>query len=301
MSASQSDGVSQTSSFLSRVSNFFRTPRNAFGLWRKYPSETAPTHDPEESVTLEDMVDVKPKVEANIDFGPYPNENSYLLGDWYWSHGAQKSKDSFQELISIVSRSDFNPEDVANTSWHKMDAKLGLNHFDNDDHEWTDRDAGWHKTPIRISVPFHSRTDKRGVEDFYLGDFYHRSLVEVLKEKLSNPEHHERFHYKPFELWWTPPGSSSATRVHGELYTSPAFLDAYREVQEAPNEPGCSLEKVVIGMMFASDATLLTMFGDAKLWPGYLYCGNDTKYCRCRPSSNCCEHIAYFQAVSYLQ
>ena len=122
MSASQSDGVSPTSSFLSCMSNFFWMPWNAFGLWRKYPSEMAPTHDPEESVTLEDMVDVEPKIEANINFGPYPNENSYLLGDWYWSHGAQKSKDSFQELISIVSWSDFNPEDVANMSWHKMDA-----------------------------------------------------------------------------------------------------------------------------------------------------------------------------------
>ena len=52
-------------------------------------------------------------------------------------------------------------------------------------------------------------------------------------------------------------------------------------------------------MMFASDEILLTNFGDAKLWPGYLYSGNDTKYFCCQPSSNCCEHVAYFQAVSF--
>ena len=221
------------------------------------------------------------------------------IGTRVMVHKSQKTV--FKSLYPLSVSPILIPKDVANTSWHKMVAELGLNHFDNDDYEWTDRDASWHKTPIRISIPFHRRTNKCGVKDFYLGNFYHHSLVKVLKEKLSNTEHHEWFHYKPFELWWTPPSSSSATWVHGELYTSPTFLDAYREVQEAPNEPGCSLKKVVIRMMFASDATFLTMFGDAKLWPGYLYCENDTKYCHCWPSSNCCEHIAYLQAVSYLQ
>ena len=162
-----------------------------------------------------------------------------------------------------------------------------------------DEDASWHRTPVKIPVPFHGRTDQPGVEEFCLGNFYHQSLVDVIKVKLTNPEHHTRFHYEPFELWWTPSGSSSSTRVHGELYTSPAFIESYRAVLELPNEPGCTLERVVFGMMFASDETLLTNFGDAKLWPGYLYSGNDTKYFRCQPSSNCCEHVAYFQAVSF--
>ena len=42
---------------------------------------------------------------------------------------------------------------------------------------------------------------------------------------------------KPFRLLWTYPGSSSANQVHGKLYIWPAFLDAYHEVQEAPNKP----------------------------------------------------------------
>lgn len=241
--------------------------------------------------------------EGPTDFSPYPNQNSYLLGNWYWNHGAQKSKESFQDLISIVSRPGFKPSDVTGIPWRKIDAELASSPFENGDNdpEWMDEDAGWHRKPIRISVPFHNRTDNPGVEEFYFGDLYHRSLVEVIRGKLTDPEHHARFHYEPFELWWTPPGSSSSTRVHGELYTSPAFLDSYRAVLEAPNEPGCNLEKVVFAMMFASDATLLTTFGDAKLWPGYLYCGNDNKYSRCRPSSNCCEHVAYFQTVSSLR
>ena len=50
-------------------------------------------------------------------------------------------------------------------------------------------------------------------------------------------------------------------------------------------------------MMFWSDATQLTAFGDAKLWPLYVYFGNESKYQRCTPTANLCSHAAYFQAV----
>ena len=39
----------------------------------------------------------------------------------------------------------------------------------------------------------------------------------------------------------------------------------YCKVQEVPNEPGCNLEKVVAGIIFALDETLLTSFGDNEL------------------------------------
>lgn len=49
--------------------------------------------------------------------------------------------------------------------------------------------------------------------------------------------------------------------------------------------------------MFASDATMLASFGTAKLWPLYLYFGNDSKYRRGKPSENLCEQVAYFEKV----
>ena len=75
-------------------------------------------------------------------------------------------------------------------------------------------------------------------------------------------------------------------------------MDAHRELQDSPGEPDCNLPKVVVAMMFWSDATHLTSFGDAKLWPSYLHFGNESKYRRCKPSSHLCNHVAYFQAVS---
>jgi hypothetical protein len=52
--------------------------------------------------------------------------------------------------------------------------------------------------------------------------------------------------------------------------------------------------------MFWSDATQLTSFGNAKLWPLYMYFGNESKYCRCKPTNHLCEHVAYFQTVRRL-
>jgi hypothetical protein len=230
-------------------------------------------------------------------FNPYPNKNSFLLGDWYWNHGVQKSKESFHTLLSIVGDPDFNPQDVRETKWSAIDKELASNDFDDDPRNWEDEDAGWKQTSIAIDIPFHRRMQNPGVQQRVLFDLYHRSIVSVIKEKLANPKDDEKFHYEPYEYLWKPTEDSDEVRVYGELYTSAAFHDAHRDLQASAGEPDCNLPRVVVALMFASDATHLTTFGNAKLWPCYLYFGNESKYRRCRPSSKLCNHIAYFQKV----
>ncbi|KAG6914130.1 hypothetical protein DXG01_002280 [Tephrocybe rancida] len=41
-------------------------------------------------------------------------------------------------------------------------------------------------------------------------------------------------------------------------------------------------------------------FGNSKLWPSYIYFGNESKYNRCKPSLNLANHIAYFEALPNL-
>ena len=86
-------------------------------------------------------------------------------------------------------------------------------------------------------------------------------------------------------------------RVYGEMYTSRAFLESQRELLESPPEPGCRAPRAIIALMFWSDETQLTSFGQAKLWPLYMYLGNNSKYQRVKPTSNLCSHVAYFQQV----
>jgi Plavaka transposase len=282
-----------------RLCQVFRTVRNVFGLSRLYHTAELPSHDPEEYNELSDIPSQSPSTSALPTFYPYPNHSSFRLGEWYWNGGVQKSQSSFNELLDIVGDRGFEPAAVRDTKWSEINNILASG----EDEEWLDEDAGWKHTAVTIEVPYQLR---RGVtpdpdaspRSYTIDDFYHRSLVSVIREKLSDSTgSHRHFHYEPFELNWQPGEVPRPVRVQGELYTSPAFIDAHRELRDSPAEPGCSLPRVVAALMFWSDVTHLTSFGDAKIWPLYMFFGNESKYYRCKPSCHLCHHIAYFHSV----
>ena len=293
------------------------TPANVFGMFRRVYGPEFPVRDPERLVDLAMLTNTTlPNANATVTpastnatptndiHHPYPNENSFLLGDWFWNYGGQKSHENFKRLIDIVGREGFLSEDIRSTNWAQINAQLGANQWD--EGEWVDEDAGWHRSTVIFQVPFHRHTHLPGTRDFVVSNFHHRSLVAVIKEKLTSPHGIKHFHFEPYELKCilspstTQPGSKpTECRLYGELYTSPTFIEAYKDLQQAPGEPGCSLPRVVIALMFWSDATHLTNFGSAKLWPLYLFFGNESKYRRCKPSLNLCEHIAYFENVRH--
>jgi hypothetical protein len=229
--------------------------------------------------------------------GPYPNLNSLLLSDWYWSQGTKSAKD-FDALVKIVGDGSFRPQDIRDTQWGKIN--LALSSGDSEDA------AGWMHASITISVPFHSRrvanknqTQRSAPLPYTIRGFRYRKLLSVINEALTNPVHHANFHYQPFELRWTPSGiQTPGFRIRSELYNSDSFLKAHKDLQATPPVPGCSLERVIVALMFWSDATHLSSFGDAKLHPVYLFFGNESKYLRSRPSLNLASHIAYFCRVS---
>ena len=283
----------------------FRTQPNKFGLFRVFRSEGLPSHDPnDQPINAQSFLSqlpfpanssIPPVTSApDNPFRPYPNESSFRLGDWYWNHGPQKSHESFKLLLDIIGDSEYNPEDVQNTNWKAINKDLGSSPDDGQE-----ASNGWRRSPITISVPFHRRMPNPGPCDYTVPDFHHRSLVSIIREKLSNPFHHSIHHYEPYELRWNQPNKTCDVRVHGELYTSGAFVKAQEQLLASPHEPDCDLPRSIAALMFWSDATQLTLFGSAKLWPLYLYFGNQSKYMRCQPSSSLCSHVAYFQSVSY--
>ena len=201
--------------------------------------------------------------------------------------------------MEVIGDESFRPEDVASTNWKAIDRELGGTTLEGEE-EWLDAGGGdeeWHKTSGCISVPFHNRCLNPGPKDYHT-TFYHRSLVSVIQEKLSDPSHHSLFHYDPYELRWQPPHKEQENQVYGDLFSSDAFLKAHRELQASPPESNCDLPRVVVGLMFASDSTQLTAFGSAKLWPLYLFFGNKSKYFRGQPCNNLCTHVAYFESAS---
>jgi Plavaka transposase len=273
------------------------SPPNIFGLSHCYYSTEFPLHDPEEFNDFNALSDVcRPSHEADV--GPYPNCSSFTLGEWYWGDGVQKTKKNFKNLIDIITGPDFHPEDVRDTKWDSIDCELG-----GDEATWEDENIlapGWKQMSVTIQVPFHRFTASPGLQDYVIHDFRHRSIVSILKEKLVDDHEFRHFHFEPYELKWQSGDfapEDPSIRVHGELYTSPAFLKAHTELQASQGEPGCNLPHVLVGLMFASDQTHLTSFGETKLWPVYLFFGNDSKYRHGKPSLHLCNHVAYFHKV----
>ncbi|KIJ09068.1 hypothetical protein PAXINDRAFT_88006 [Paxillus involutus ATCC 200175] len=184
---------------------------------------------------------------CNLDnpFRPYPNQNALLLGDWHWNQGTQKSKGGFKKLLNIIGNPCFRPEEVRDVKWDVIDQELGDNGNGTSEHEaeWVDEASGWTRSVVTISVPFHSRCQSPGPKDYSISNFYHRPLVSIIREKILDPMHHRLFHFEPYELCWHPPHRAVDIGVHGELFTSKAFLEAHQRLQESSPEPGCALPR----------------------------------------------------------
>ena len=164
----------------------------------------------------------------------------------------QKSRASFTELMNIIHDPEFQLEDIQNVKWDQIDGKLAL-----DNEEWLDEDARWTRMPITISVPYQSRRGvpsmpHAGPQSYVAGDLFHRDLVSVIREKILAFGDSHCYHFKPYELLWQPTMDQDPIRIQGELYTSPAFIEAHRELQDIPGKPGCQLPQVVVPLMFWS-------------------------------------------------
>jgi hypothetical protein len=297
-----SQEIHEPSSVLSQVGGILKSPHNAFGLFRQYRATSFPEHDPDENLACDNLMNTSPDTSTNYPdflYHPYPNQSSFLLGEWFWNDGVKKSQSSFRNLLDIVGHSDFRPEDVAQTKWKRINSQLVGDLRDEID-GWEDERVGgdWIETPIKIQVPFQKRSEHPGQQVFNAGKLCHRKLVSVIREKILRPSGHPHHHLEPYELYWQPNQVSQPVRVHGELYSSDAFIQAHRDLQNSPREPGCELPRVIVALMFASDGTELTTFSSAKLWPVYLATGNESKYRRSKPSCQAFEHVAYFQQVS---
>lgn len=305
----------------------FKTSTNRFGIFRQFFGLGFPSHDPDAITSAQELCDGHlieersasdkegpppprhglsgSEIEPSNLFYPYSNESSFKLAEW-WNQGVLNSLERFKQLIEIVGSPDFKSSDIADTNWTKAHQLLPYGKIlgvdlepDPNEGEWVD-DIGcdWMTTEIVIDVPFPTHGHGPNTVRFNSGTLHHRSIVSVIHERFSDPEGSLHHHYRPYSLMWEPKPESPPIRIHGELYTSDEFFRIEKEVQQLSlNVDDHHLERVVVAMMFWTDATLLANFGTAKLWPCYLFFGNDSKYRRARTSLELCNHLAYFEMV----
>ncbi|KAJ3515408.1 hypothetical protein NMY22_g14461 [Coprinellus aureogranulatus] len=272
-------------------SHWKTTVPNPFHFFKVYWTLEERPHDPDSLITHVDLVDDdtanepdsrdKVKLLSSLNpYHPFPNYSSYMLGQWFWSD-EDKSRGSFQELIHILTSEEFRCKDLLPANWNAIHASLAASQFDGA--------SGQLETESVTSF-------RPGPQTFTVNGFRYRPLVPLIRSKLEDAQCSDHFHIVPYDLLWRLPGSTGPCRVYGELYHSPSFLDAYRDVQALPPEPAEDhLPRYVVALMFSSDETMLTSFGNAKLWPLYLSFGNESKYRRAKTGLGLMEEVAYFQ------
>ncbi|KAJ7469129.1 hypothetical protein FB451DRAFT_1038834, partial [Mycena latifolia] len=290
------------------------TSVNSFGLFRDYPS--VPTYNPDEAISIGDLSDIPAASRSNTatlpsavtpfipteappeaaaapnepsrpETGPFRNSSVLGLMDWMWTGSATKSMDQMVGLVDFLQSDQFKKEDIMD-----FDVKKETAAFDKHLASPLAVRDGWKEVSVNISVPDGKCHDSESdAPIFAVPGLHYRPLVEVIKSAVQNAAA-RTFHYTPFKQFWK---SSSADdppqRIFDEIYSSDAMVEAHTTLHKQPPEPGCKLERVVLSLMFWSDSMHLASFGNASLWPLYMFFGNQSKWLRVKPRTNLCHHL----------
>ncbi|KAG1846263.1 hypothetical protein F4604DRAFT_1595129, partial [Suillus subluteus] len=137
---------------------------------------------------------------------------------------------------------------------------------------------GWRCSSVNIRLPKEKVkfASEEAAPEMEISGIYHCSLTDIIRSVFEDSII-STFHLTPFHQQWEI-SEGHTVKVYSEAYSSPAFLEAYKEINALPRDPDNNLEQVVASLMMWSDATHLASFGNTSLWPFYLFFGNQSKY-----------------------
>ena len=274
----------------------------------EYPHH--PSYDPDGQLSVEELSNINPaQVPPVVDDviepngggpgpsqtppWPFANMTIYRLMHWFNSGSHKKSVGETERLVwEVICAEDFDAQDLAGfkvCSQNKIfDASEGQTPYSGN---------GWMESSVDICLPARVKGSETEGKTFTVSGLHYRSLLSVLKSAIVDLCTASQLHFSPFKQFWVKP-LGLRVRCINEIYTSDTHIDAHNKLQKQAKEPGCTLEKVILALMFWSDSTHLANFGTAKVWPLYLFLGNLSKYFCGKPGSGACHHVAYFPSVS---
>ncbi|KAI6169922.1 hypothetical protein EDD17DRAFT_1683582 [Pisolithus thermaeus] len=271
-------------------------------LFRQYQG-CYPSYDPENSTILEHLCDgptfqrsqdsdihlAKPRTSY---FAPFLNATVWRLMGWFYNGSTQKSLDDLNHLVhDVILAEDFDCKDLHNFSAHRETRRL--DEAPQDPSSSFFASDGWHTTSIPIRLPCEKvKQLEATAPEFWVEGLHYRKITDIVRSAFEEPAA-QTFHTVPYKLFWQPDKTRTPERVITEVYTSDAMLREHERVRNSPNVPGCNLETVIAAIMLWSDSTHLASFGNAALWPIYLFLGNQSKYVRAKPTSFAAHHLAY--------
>lgn len=294
----------------------FETKPDNMGLYRIYP--THPTLVPTDGTTLNTVTDAPtldcgqpgskctkilaglPSTDVGMDelFDAFTNPTCGLLMAWQYSGTGLNSAAHFDRLGTFLDDPLFCQKDAVGIT-HTRESKL-LDRYLDDKSNPFQEEYGWCESTVRIRLPKEKQkwASEEDAPELEIPGVYHRSLIDIITAVFED-DISQTFNMTPFTQYWKI-SEEKTVQVFSEAHSSPAMLEAYEEINKLPREPDDGLERVVASLMFWSDATHLTNFGDASMWPFYLFFGNQSKYTRGKPTSGACHHVAYIPTVRCL-
>ncbi|KAG8942397.1 hypothetical protein FRC04_003762 [Tulasnella sp. 424] len=238
----------------------------------------------------------------------------YRIGHWFHSCEGKLSRRSLATLITdVLKAKDFSTDDLPGAqTLEKVNAALDkLDEGDGWEEEGTVSviGDGWIQESVRIEIPTGAKQATKSATcqtppsvPFDVPGLFRRPLVEVIKAAFQDDLARD-FHFEPFRSYQACPGQPGTNaeetlrRLHDELYASDAWLSEQKKLDSLPPEPNCNLPRAIAALMFWSDATHISQFGQSKMWPVYLFFGNLSKWLRCKPRSRAAHHVAYIPTL----
>ncbi|KAG8731010.1 hypothetical protein FRC10_002121, partial [Ceratobasidium sp. 414] len=220
----------------------FETPVDSFGRFRTYVSKPLTITDG--SATLEDFTDFElafdaatntpPSTSIHDAITPCPNLSTYYLLRWFWKR-SKNSVASREELVNdVLLQRQFNPSDLAGVDLRAINKALAAteSHAPQGD-DMFPKATGWRVKSVPVEVPVSQKTSSQHSGTSHrvtVPGLHSRTILQGICKGFTqnNPT---QFHYEPFHLSWIPPGSpkSNAQTLMGEIYNSPAMIDAHKE------------------------------------------------------------------------
>jgi hypothetical protein len=309
----------------------YRTEPDSYGVLREY-SQGKPSITPDEHYSLMDVVEspylaldpsdsqsrishfTSPlqrlcsaatstvQIEDNslAIYSPFRNMSIFRVMSWFYSSSGVKSLSELNSLVKdVILAPDFKTEDFIGFNAKKEHKLMDSYRNSSTEPSTFTFDDSWIKGSVEIPLPCDGVEQSEAEAPRFIVEVYYRKLLDVIKAALAEPSA-EQFHTSPFRAFWQPGPDEAEERIYSEIYTGERWNEEFAKIHEANQQgPHRNLEALLVALMIWSDATLLAQFGNAQLWPIYLYIGNQSKYSRAKPSSFAAHHVAYMPKVFF--
>uniref|UniRef100_A0A0W0F6L2 Uncharacterized protein n=1 Tax=Moniliophthora roreri TaxID=221103 RepID=A0A0W0F6L2_MONRR len=228
-------------------------------------------------ITSDAEAPVEPSVTDPLSYAPFPNITTFHLIHFLYNEKSIPASVATKLVKDVFLQPEFEKSDLDNFNTERdlrrLDRHLAERATAKSTLPFESSDV-WHKTELSIPMPCpnHKYASEDDVPQLKV-PFWHRKLMPLIRE-LVKDEIFFQYHVKPHKLFVQKTESSQPMRVYRKVYTSNRAMRISREKQV--NSKG--LELLFIWLMFSSDATHLTNFGTASLWPIYIVPGNLSKY-----------------------